>query len=739
MKKIELLAPAGDKQAFIGAINAGADAVYLSGKLFGARKYANNFTKEEIRDLVKYAHMRNVKVFVTINTLIFEHEIESLFSYADDLVSSNVDALIVQDLGVLHQFVKRYPDTEIHASTQMNAYNKEQVAYLKNSGVKRVVLARETSVHTIKEIKQHVDIDLEVFVHGALCVSYSGNCLFSSFNGGRSGNRGACAQPCRLSYDLIEDDNRVVKDNYLLSTKDLMTLDSLKDIIESGVSSLKIEGRMKRSEYVIATVRAYREAIDHIIEGKAFDIDKRLNELLSVFNRAYTKGYILNEQPYNITNLFRPNHLGIESGEVLDFKNGKTTIKLTNDVHLKDGFRIIGNKDIGGQIDKIIVENKPVKEAFKGDIITIDLPRKVEIGDKFNITQNYALENSLQLYLNENYSLIPLDGELIAYVDQPLEVYIKTPYSSYVTYQSDYIVEKANHPKQTAEVLRLQFDKLGDTPFFLRSFHVQTDGISFIPNKILNDLKRAVVEKLIQSLTNYKQPKIITGKDEKTQINITKNITVKVETKDQLDKVITYPVDHIFISEHVKYDGHDKRVKVFSNRIWHSKNDVVARDYGQLPAEFIDTTMNVTNSLTVNELHKQGVSIVPLSEELDNFQINDIMEGYQHRFGVRPNLELIIYNTPELMLLKYCPITKGLGIHKLNCNQCMKHHYALRNKDKDYPLLRDSGCTMKLLHHKKINKINDINMYENYGIHNFRVHFTTESANEVDSILKRVI
>ena len=739
MKKIELLAPAGDKQAFIGAINAGADAVYLSGKLFGARKYANNFTQEEIKDLIKYAHIRNVKVFVTINTLIFEHEIESLFSYADDLVSSNVDALIVQDLGVLHQFVKRYPDTEIHASTQMNAYNKEQVAYLKNSGVKRVVLARETSIDTIKEIKQHVDIDLEVFVHGALCVSYSGNCLFSSLNGGRSGNRGACAQPCRLTYDLIEDDTTVVKDTYLLSTKDLMTLDSLKDIIDSGVSSLKIEGRMKRSEYVIATVRAYREAIDHILEGKTFDIEKRIQELLSVFNRAYTKGYILNEQPYHITNLFRPNHLGIESGEVLDFKNGKTTIKLTHKIHLKDGFRIIGKKDLGGQIDKIIVKNNSVTEAFAGDIITIDLPRKVDIGDKFHITQNHVLETSLQPYLDENYNLIPLEGKLVAYVDKPLEISMKTPYSSYITYQSEYIVQKANHPKQTAEVLRSQIDKLGDTPFFLDSFQVHTDGISFIPNKILNDLKRGVVEKLVQSLVHDKKSKIITENIENIPVSITNNITVKVETKTQLEKVITYPVDYIFISEHITYDGDDKRVKVLSNRIWSSKNNKVARDYGQLPSDFIDATMNVTNSFTVNELHKQGVKTVPLSEELDNFQIEDIIKGYQNRFGNIPNLEMIIYNTPELMLLKYCPVTKGLGIDKLKCNQCMKYDYSLRNKDKNYPLIRDSGCTMKLLHHTRINKTNDINMYKKYGIHNFRVHFTTESANEIDNVLKSIV
>ena len=206
--------------------------------------------------MIFYAQLRNVKVFVTSNTLIFDSELKTVFQFADYLGSCNVDALIVQDLGIISQFVKRYPSTEIHASTQMNAYLVNQVKYLKKIGVKRVVLARETSIDTILKIKNEVDIDIEVFVHGALCVSYSGNCQFSFFNGGRSGNRGECAQPCRLSYDLLQDGQVVNKETYLMSTKDLNTLPYLKEIIQSGVMSLKIEGRMKKPEYVITTIKA---------------------------------------------------------------------------------------------------------------------------------------------------------------------------------------------------------------------------------------------------------------------------------------------------------------------------------------------------------------------------------------------------------------------------------------------------------------------------------------------------
>lgn len=190
MKQVELLSPAGDRLSFIGAINAGCNAVYLAGKKFGARSFAQNFEVEEIIEMIKYAHLRNVLVYVTLNTLVYDDEIPALIEYADILVKNHIDALIIQDLGVLEIFSKRYPNTDLHASTQMNTLNVEQAKFLKSIGVKRIILARETSIEEIKHIKENVDIELEVFIHGALCISYSGNCYFSSMIGGRSGNRG---------------------------------------------------------------------------------------------------------------------------------------------------------------------------------------------------------------------------------------------------------------------------------------------------------------------------------------------------------------------------------------------------------------------------------------------------------------------------------------------------------------------------------------------------------------------
>ena len=270
-------------------------------------------------------HLRNVLVFVTINTIIFEEELNDLFKYTDYLVQNNVDALIVQDIGIIEEFCTRYPEIEIHASTQMNSYNLEQIKYLKNIGVNRVILARETSLEDIKYISSKIDIDLEVFIHGALCVSYSGNCSLSYFRGGRSGNRGECAQPCRLKYRLVKNDKVVSNSSYLMSTKDLMTIEYLNEIVSSGVKSLKIEGRMKKPSYVAATVKAYKEALENC-DTTGFDLTKRISELQVSFNREYTKGYLLGELPFKINNANRPNHQGVEIGKVLSYNKGRTTI-----------------------------------------------------------------------------------------------------------------------------------------------------------------------------------------------------------------------------------------------------------------------------------------------------------------------------------------------------------------------------------------------------------------------------
>ena len=330
---MEILAPCGNIEILKAAIQAGCDAVYISGKNFGARKFAPNFTNEEIIEAVRYAHLRCVKVYVTINTIVYDHEFNELDSYLKFLDEILVDAVIVQDLGVVHYIRKNYPNIIIHASTQMNVHNVIGAKKLLELGIKRVVLARETDIDTVKEIIS-TGIEVEVFAHGALCYSYSGQCLMSYSIGGRSGNRGECAQPCRKKYTLYENGEKISNECSLLSMKDLNTLDYVKELFNLGVTSLKIEGRMKSISYVTSVVKIYKNHLNNII--KSDDLKK----LSLTFNRDFVKGYLFNNKNHDMTNTNSVNHQGVVIGKVLSVNKYGMELILDDELEVNDGIRI---------------------------------------------------------------------------------------------------------------------------------------------------------------------------------------------------------------------------------------------------------------------------------------------------------------------------------------------------------------------------------------------------------------
>ncbi|MFA6649601.1 MAG: peptidase U32 family protein, partial [Candidatus Izemoplasmatales bacterium] len=398
MKKIELLAPVGSKEALIGAINAKADAIYLGGKRFSARAYATNFEDEEIEEIIKYAHLRSVLVYIAVNTLIFDDEIDAFIACVDRYVNQGVDALILQDLGMIKLVHERYPKVIIHASTQINVHHINQVRFLKQLGVTRVIMARETSLETIIAIKKQIDIELEVFVHGALCVSYSGNCLFSSMVGHRSGNRGECGQLCRLPYTLLKDGVPVSEEAYLMSTKDLMTLPGLETLIKAGIDAFKIEGRMRKVDYVVQTVLSYRKAMEDVYKHQITDWEREIDKLKRVFNREYTEGFLLGAKPFTINNSYRPNHMGVEVGKVIAFNHGKVTIRLTRDIAVGDGIRIIGTKDYGDTISRIIKDGMTVPFGKADEQVIIDSGESIEPGSVVLKTLDHELVHSLDIY-----------------------------------------------------------------------------------------------------------------------------------------------------------------------------------------------------------------------------------------------------------------------------------------------------------------------------------------------------
>lgn len=744
-KEIELLAPVGSKEAFIGAINAGADAVYLAGIQFGARKFANNFTNEELIDLLIYAHVRNVRVFVTINTVIYASEINEVLAYADLLVRHHVDALIVQDIGLIETFVKRYPNTDIHASTQLNTYSIGQLKYLKSIGVSRVILARETSLEEIKEMIKAVDIELEIFVHGALCVSASGNCYFSYMNGGRSGNRGECAQPCRLTYELYRDGELRNSESYLLSTKDVMTLPKLDALIDSGVVSFKIEGRMRRKEYVVSTVKAYREAIDAYNAGKSIDLEKRIEELSVMYNRKFTSGYLFEDNPKEINYHLRPNHQGIEIGEVIEYHKGKATVKLTGSMNLGDGYRIIGQVDVGGKIDRILFKGERVRHADAGMIVMIDLMKPVESGSKLHKTTDYRLDEELSHYFEETYKLVPLTIKLAAYVGKKLKVSLKTPYADEVVKISDYVVEEAKNKGQTKEQIVQQFVKFGQTFYDVVKIEVLTDEAGFIPNKVLKDLRRDTLS-LLEEKMYLKDEKIIHNE----QLSVSKpygfdrGLFVKVEHDKQCNVVRGFGVQGLYCTERVQ-SFEDKKDVLFLNRIEKNQRQsqcMVVHDMGQVSEQKVVISspyMNVTNHLSVFTLLSKGVRRVTLSPELNVGQVIHLVEQFQRTYGFYPNVEVLVYGKLDLMISAYCPIQKGEDKASQNCYLCERYQYSLRNaQKKHFSIVRDSGCHVRILDAKAVDLLRDVPRLKQAGIGNFAVYFSNESTKEVEEIMKRV-
>ena len=411
---VELLSPVGNIEALYAAVQNGADAVYLGGKLFNARQYASNFGMEDLKTAVEYAHLRGVRVYVTVNILFSDKEIEEAVDYVKYLYEIDVDGLIVQDLGLSYLIKNVFPQFELHGSTQMTINNLQGVLFLERMGFKRVVLARELSINEIKYIKERSNIELEGFIHGALCVCYSGQCLMSSIIGGRSGNRGTCAQPCRMPYTLVDIENErtvfeKLEGKYILSPKDLNTIEDIDKIVDSGLKSLKIEGRMKKPEYVALVVSKYRKALDRGIDEITKE-DKK--ELLEIFNRGFTGGYILENFGREFISLDRPNNRGVYLGKVVKVDPKYIYINLEDDLNIGDGIEFTkGKNEYVGIMSNISGE--------KGSTIKIDNLKGIKNNSLVYKTSNRELLEKTRETFEENQNIkYPISMDVYIYINK---------------------------------------------------------------------------------------------------------------------------------------------------------------------------------------------------------------------------------------------------------------------------------------------------------------------------------
>jgi len=532
-KKIELLAPAGSYDAFLAAVENGANAVYLGGKLLNARQFAGNFEEQELQRALDYAHTRGVRVLLTLNTLVLDTEMQEALEYAGRVFEMGVDAFIVQDVGLASNLKKAIPELPIHASTQMTTYNSEGVSALENMGFSRAVLARELTLPEIKNICENTQLEIEVFVHGALCICYSGQCLMSSIIGGRSGNRGKCAQPCRLPYS-IQKDNKNIKSGYLLSPKDLCAIENLSDLISAGVSSFKIEGRMKSPEYVATVVRIYRKYLDEIELKNNLSIDKGQNknkvevsredkhELLQSFNRGgFSKGYLLGKTGPDMMAYEKPKNWGTYLGSVVDqdMSTNSVKIQLNNTLGNGDGIEIWSNKfyeaSPGGIITKIVRDGQLVKRAQSGDVVWVSVVKgNVENGSKIYKTSDKQLLEQSATSFAKGTRKAEVTAAFTLKVGQLPVFSLCDDCGNSVSTTGEVMPEKAINKPLTQDRISEQLKKMGSTPFNVAHLALDIDNDVVIPISELNNIRRKAAELLENKRILSSKKKINTANGE---------------------------------------------------------------------------------------------------------------------------------------------------------------------------------------------------------------------------------
>ena len=704
--KYELLAPAGDMAALRAAVSAGANAVYLGYDEFSARAKAKNFDKEELREAINYAHLRGVKIYVTFNILIADFEIKRAMDRVKMLYEIGVDALILQDLGIAWEIRKNFPDFEVHASTQMAVNNFYGAKFLKDMGFTRVVLARETPLFELEKIRE-LDIDVETFIHGALCVCYSGECLMSSMIGGKSGNRGECAQACRKSYEILDfEENKIGKRLYYISPKDLNTLDDVAKIINSGGYSLKIEGRMKNPEYVYTVVSSYKKSL----EGKLTLEDK--NDTEQVFNRGFTKGLFNGDFGNDFISSDRPDNRGVEVGKVLGATKNSAKVIFDEDVFEGDGLEFISSSGrFGTRSNSFYEANIPHEiNLFKGPILY----------SKINRTFSKKLYEKVDEKI-ENYDFKrELDIDLRIKIGERPLIKVKSGDLS-TNFELDRVVEVAKKSGLDRERVIENISKTGDSIFRVKNINLDLDDNAFLPISAINELRREATKILENrilegSIDRFEIENKLENKNfEKKNKDKTSKIKVFFNKFKDLEKSSLKDIDEIIIRAkdlekfNKKYEN--REVSIYLDKFYSYYELENLREYilknqnvrgiwvNNLSEYYIfkndgieingDIGLNVFNKVTSDFLCNLGLKSITLSPELNSGQIQKIINKNDAEINV------ISYGRVPVMTMKHCPfsVIKNCKDEK-NCPTCKYKNYLLRDeKNVDFEVLRQNTFT----------------------------------------------
>lgn len=650
MNKIELLAPAGSMEALKAAIAGGADAVYLGLETYSARAFAANFTKEAFQEAIRLCHRHMVKVYVTMNTMLYETEIENAKETIDFLYNNDTDAILVQDLGLFHLIREMYPDFEIHISTQMHVHNVAGVKAMANFGASRIVLARETSIEEIRKACQ-TGVPIEVFAYGAICISYSGQCLFSQATQNRSANKGMCAQCCRMKYK--DEKNRYLNDGkYALSPKDLNTINYIPQFIEAGVSSLKIEGRMKKAPYVYAVVRAFREAIEAYYANQTYRLNKEDEKTLkTLFNRGFSKGHAFHGDIDDRMSHYRPNHQGVSVGNVINSYRGKVTVKLSDTLHQHDGLRILNDKeDIGILATTIEKNGKYVNAAYKGDIVTLTCPVHAGIVKNQPVlkTTDTFLANKIDNEIQANFPSVKIKMHYIAKIHQPFILIIDDEKGNKITYQSDFILESAKSAPLKHENLVAQLSKVTSFGYEVTSITGDAENI-FVPIKKLNEARREAIQRFDDTRCTFHNR---IGRHD---------YTYRMQDKGLRD-------DRILVIDRVK-QSHDDHVRILDERVdvagvidEHADSfqtytnmvlSHVGNFYGKHDRCIAGMTLNIANSYALAfVLGMEGIDAAIVSSECNDLQLTQMITAFEKRYGFTPMTYRFVLGNRTLMYIK---------------------------------------------------------------------------------------
>lgn len=766
--KPELLAPAGSMESLKAAVNNGCDAVYLGGKLFSARQFAGNFSLEELEEACDYCHLRGVKVYVTINTLYKDEELKELLGFVGKLYKMGVDALIIQDSGAAKLIRENYPDLPLHASTQMTANSLEDVRYWESLGFSKIVLSRELSLEEISEITQQAEAEIETFIHGALCVCYSGQCLMSSILGGRSGNRGRCAQTCRLPYTLYKGADKL-QEGYLLSPKDIQTVTILPQLIEAGIASLKIEGRMKNPEYVAGVTGIYRKYIDlYFDDPDHYQVSSEdIKALTQLFNRGgFTEGYYTSAGGKDMMSIERPKTWGLKVGIVDSYipKHNRVTIRTREALVPGDGIEIWTAKEphVGTNISKA---------SKAGEVISLAIEGEIQKNDVVYRTYGKALNDALRKTWEKDSRKKSIWGLLKAKKGQPLALQLWDMSGSNIYVTGDMVESAANQPT-SLEKLKQQIEKMGATSFVLEALEIDGDDDIYVSVGALNQLRRMAVEALEEAiLKKSKRQEVQKGikeEKEKSSYILQKKLHALVTEFSQLEAIVgTKGLKVIYFEASAEMERMLPQALKLSNsfdvslyaalpkisRQWRKdiedsmverlkKTEIdgfLVRSAGQFGLVkdsgkkiTVDYTLNVMNEEGVAFWKQQGADSVCLSVEANLKEINAMGDK---------DCEMVVYGYLPLMKTQQCPIGNFTGEKEGHFYCSEKNNtelYFLKDrKGLKFPLMTDcERCVCTVLNSKPLFTLKFYDEILESVTGSVRLEFTKEGIGRAARITK---